>query len=85
MLVLTRKAGEGIVIGGNITVTVLEVKGGGIRIGIDAPRDKKIYRQEVYNRICQENVEAAQWNIADLDVVNPNIATKQMKKAVSTK
>ena len=79
MLVLTRKAGEGIVIG-NITVTVLEVKRGGIRIGIDAPRDKKIYRQEVYDRICQENVEAARWDIADLDALNPNISTKQMKK-----
>ena len=80
MLVLTRKAGEGIVIGGNITVTVLEVKGGGIRIGIDAPLDKKIYRQEVYDRICQENVGAAKWNIADLDVLNPNIATTHQKK-----
>jgi len=80
MLVLTRKAGEGVVIGGNISITILEVKGGGIRIGIDAPRDKKIYRQEVYDRICQENVEAVRWNIADLDALNPNIATKQMNK-----
>jgi carbon storage regulator len=80
MLVLTRKTGEGFVIGDNITITVLEIKGGGIRIGIDAPRDKKIYRQEVYDRICQENVEAAKWNIADLDALNPNIATTHQKK-----
>ena len=67
MLVLTRKAGEGIVIGDDIKITVVEIKGGGIRIGIDAPQDMKIYRQEVYDRICQENKEAAQWNLADLN------------------
>ena len=54
MLVLTRKAGEGIVIGGNITVTVLEVKGGAIRIGIDAPRDKKIYRFNLDGTLVSE-------------------------------
>ena len=80
MLVLTRKAGEGIVIGGNITITLLEVKGGGIRIGIDAPQEMKIYRQEVHDRICRENVEAAKWNIADLDLLNPNLATTRQKR-----
>ena len=58
MLVLTRKPGEGIIIGDNITVKIIEVKSGGIRIGIDAPGDTKIYRQEVYDRIRQENIEA---------------------------
>ncbi len=67
MLVLTRRAGEGIVIGDDIKITVVEIKGGGIRIGIDAPQDMKIYRQEVYDRICQENKEATQWNLADLN------------------
>ncbi|MCP3178434.1 carbon storage regulator CsrA [Desulfuromonas sp. KJ2020] len=67
MLVLTRKAGEGIVIGDHIKISVVEIKGGGIRIGIDAPQDMKIYRQEVYDRICTENKEATQWNLADLN------------------
>jgi carbon storage regulator len=66
MLVLTRKAGEGIIIGDDIKITVVELKGGGVRIGIDAPREMKIHRQEVFDRIKQENKEAAQWDIADL-------------------
>jgi len=75
MLVLTRKPGEGIIIGDDIKITVIEMKGGGIRIGIDAPYEKKIYRQEVYERICQENKEASQWNLADLNTLD--IATKK--------
>jgi carbon storage regulator len=67
MLVLTRKPGEGVVIGDDITIKVIEIKGGRIRIGIDAPVEKKIYRQEVYDRICQENKEATQWDIVDLN------------------
>ncbi len=72
MLVLTRKAGEGIVIGDNITIKVIEVKGGGIRIGIDAPKEQKIYRQEVYEQISAENREAAlHWQPDDLDSLIP--------------
>ena len=67
MLVLTRKAGEGIIIGDDIKITVVELKGGGVRIGIDAPREMKVHRQEVFDRIKQENKEATQWDIADLN------------------
>ncbi len=48
MLVLTRRAGESIRIGDNITVRVLEARGSQVRIGIDAPEDIKIYREEIY-------------------------------------
>ncbi len=59
MLALTRKAGERIVIGDNIVITIVDIKGDNIRIGIDAPRDVKIYRGEIYDSIVQENQQAA--------------------------
>jgi carbon storage regulator len=80
MLVLTRKAGDGIIIGDDIKIQVIEIKGGGIRIGIDAPRSKKIYRQEVYERMCLENKEALQWDINDLDTISNNLSEIQKKK-----
>jgi len=80
MLVLTRKPGEGIIIGDNITVKIIELKGGGIRIGIDAPRETKIYRQEVYDRIKQENIGATNWNPTDLDDLSATLATRTVKK-----
>ena len=59
MLVLTRKPGERLVIADNIVVTVVDVKGDNIRIGIDAPREVKVYRGEIYDAIVAENREAA--------------------------
>jgi carbon storage regulator len=77
MLVLTRKAGEGIVIGDDIQITVVELKGGGVRIGIDAPRSTKVHRLEVYERIIQENKEATQWDIADLDSLSQSLLSEK--------
>lgn len=79
MLVLTRKLGEGIVIGDDITITVVELKGGNVRIGIDAPRSKKVHRQEVYERIVQENRDASQWNMIDLDAISDNLTVTREK------
>jgi len=76
MLVLSRKAGEGFLIGDDITVKIIESKSGTIRIGIDAPRDKKIFRQEVYDIIKQENVEASKLNTVDLDSLGSVIKTR---------
>ncbi len=73
MLVLTRKPGEGIIIGENITIKIIELKGGSIRIGIDAPRETKIYRQEVYDRIREENITAANWDLTDLDALSNSL------------
>lgn len=77
MLVLSRKAGEGFMIGDDIVIKVIEVKAGMIRIGIDAPKEKKIYRQEVYEKIKQENMAASQWNSADLDMISSTIRTRE--------
>lgn len=59
MLALTRKAGERIVIGDNIVVTVVHIKGDSTRITIDAPKEIKIYRGEIYDAIVEENKQAA--------------------------
>ncbi len=80
MLVLTRKIGEGIIIGDDIKITVVELKGGGVRIGIDAPREMKVHRQEVFERIKQENKEAAQWDIADLNELSSILDTGRKEK-----
>ncbi len=54
MLILTRRVGEKLIIDENVTVTVLGVKGNQIRIGIEAPRDVKVHREEIYDRILKE-------------------------------
>jgi len=59
MLILTRKSGEGIKIGEDIRVVILETKGNQVRIGIEAPKGTKVYRDEVYERIKQENIKAS--------------------------
>lgn len=59
MLVLSRKPGQSIVIGENIVVTVLEVRGDQVRLGIEAPRELPVNREEIYALIRAENAAAA--------------------------
>jgi len=54
MLILTRRAGETVVIGEEVTVTVLGVKGNQVRIGINAPREVAVHREEIFQRIKRE-------------------------------
>lgn len=68
MLALTRKVGERIVIGDDIVVTIVTVKGDSVRITIDAPKEVKIYRGEIYDAIAAENLQASMpLDLSDLD------------------
>ncbi|MBS0399673.1 MAG: carbon storage regulator CsrA, partial [Proteobacteria bacterium] len=55
MLILTRRVGETVMIGNEITVTVLGVKGNQVRIGVNAPKDVSVHREEIYERIKRED------------------------------
>lgn len=74
MLTLTRKPGERIVIADNIVVTVAGVKGDSVRITIDAPKEIKIFRGEIYDAIVAENKEAAMpSSLPDLSLLTSNM------------
>ena len=67
MLILSRKAGERITIGDDIVVTILEVKGRSVRVGIEAPSHTTIHREEIYQKIQEENRRASMVELADFE------------------
>jgi carbon storage regulator len=62
MLILSRKTNEKIVIGDNVVVTIIDVRNDQVRIGINAPKNVKVYREEVFNAISAENKAAASFS-----------------------
>ncbi|KPK24304.1 MAG: hypothetical protein AMK69_16360 [Nitrospira bacterium SG8_3] len=79
MLILTRKLGEQITIGDDITITLLEVKGTQVKLGIAAPKDISIHRKEIYERIREENLRSSQVDPLDLSEA-ASIVTSVIKK-----
>ncbi len=57
MLILTRRVGESLIIGNDVEIHVLGVKGNQVRIGVDAPKEVTVHRDEIYQRIKAENVK----------------------------
>lgn len=57
MLILTRRVGESLMIGDDVSVTILGVKGNQVRVGVNAPRDVAVHREEIYERIKREQME----------------------------
>lgn len=60
MLILTRRVGETLMVGDDVTVTVLGVKGNQVRIGVNAPKDVSVHREEIYQRIQREKQEGSE-------------------------
>ena len=73
MLVLTRKSGEAINVGDDITVTVLEVKGSQVRLGIQAPPNVIIHRKELYEKIKSENLMSSGLSIDDFKKIRERL------------
>ena len=65
MLVLSRHRDESIMIGDNVVITIVDIRGDKVRLGIDAPQDIPVHRQEVYDAIQRENQKAAELDPAD--------------------
>jgi len=66
MLVLSRQRDETIMIGDEVEITVVDIRGDKVRLGVNAPREVRVHRKEVYEAIQQENAEAAQLGVSDL-------------------
>lgn len=80
MLALTRKPGERIMIGEDVIVTVVDVKGDSVRLAIEAPKSVKILRGEIYEAIERENKQAAIGNSLTLDSLNKIAVIKRSRE-----
>lgn len=76
MLVLTRKSDESIKLGDDITITIVEIKGNSVRLGIKAPASLRIYRKELYDRIKQENFMSSNLFMDEFTKINQKLRSK---------
>lgn len=83
MLIITRKADEKITIGDDIVVTIIEVKGSLVKLGIEAPKSVSIHRQEIYDKILEQNIKASEIDETDLaiaeSILNKNKSDGDLK------
>ena len=81
MLVLTRKIGESICVGGDIEIVITEITKTAVRVGVKAPRETTVYRKEVYERILLENQEASHTRIDNTKLIDlSRLLNKRFKK-----
>lgn len=76
MLILTRRAGETLMIGDNVSITVLGVKGNQVRIGVNAPKNISVHREEIYQRIQREKQQQSGVSISDVEDDADNVGNK---------
>ena len=81
MLILTRKSGEGIRIGDEITLKIVEIRGNQVRIGVEAPRDLSVHREEIYALIQEQNRAAAKSSPVDPEVLASVWKTRKNKQS----
>jgi len=74
MLVLTRKSKEAIKIGDNITITIIEVKGNHVQLGIEASSEVKVYRKELYDKIKLNNILSSQSSVNEFNKIKEELS-----------
>ena len=76
MLVLTRKKGQSLMVGNDIEISIIDVQGDQVRIGIEAPRSVTIHRKEIYEEIRKENLSAVVGKDTDINALNQKFKKK---------
>ncbi len=79
MLVLTRKSGESLIVGDDVIITVVEIKGGQVKLGVDAPKSIAIYRTELLEKITRQNIAAAKSGKMNLTTLAKLVKNKARK------
>ena len=77
MLVLSRQRDESIIIGDNVVITIVDIRGDKVKLGIEAPREISVHRQEVYEAIQRENRQAALLKPEDARLLGPNAGSTE--------
>ena len=79
MLVLSRKSNQSIIVGDDVEIMIVEIKGDQVKLGIKAPRSVRVYRGEIYDEIQKENIAAAKTSVSKIDKNLENLIKKRKK------